>query len=585
MNTHPYQRIGASAWASAMFLLVLTVGYGFTFAADEIDCVGKPYGTEGCPEISESEEPASQYCGNGIVEETEECDFGRFNGLVHCTETCHVLYCGDGYVSPYLGEECEPETEDYYATDEETGELVREKRYVTKTCGSICQLPSCDDDGNCTGGCIRQFLPVCTEENEDEVVFAEVIDVTPEFSTGALEQVLTQNSEGVPSANSGANLMSVFTVEEGNSSAGAQHSAAALSGAVTTTVASPSCGNGVADLGEACDDGNTADLDACPRDCRKATCGDGIMSGMEQCDDGNFINTDACPNNCKLTTCGNRIREGTEDCDDGNSENADACPNDCRKPVCGDNVKAGLEQCDDGNYTENDGCRNNCTLATCGDGIVDTASEECDDGNQSEQDACTTMCRLASCGDGFLQKDEDCDDGNANDGDSCSSLCQVELCGDGEIQGKEQCDDGNNSDADICTTKCTLAICGDSYVQAQEECDNGSANSDAQANACRTSCKQAYCGDAVVDEGEQCDGGDECTASCQKPFTIMSLITLENIAGTLLFMGGLALTFLAIGIRGKVVPVRGGGTAKLDDVPLSQLEMPWHRWGDTTVDV
>jgi len=46
-----------------------------------------------------------------------------------------------------------------------------------------------------------------------------------------------------------------------------------------------SCGNGVLDPGEACDDGNTDDTDDCVAGCVPATCGDGfVWAGVEACD-------------------------------------------------------------------------------------------------------------------------------------------------------------------------------------------------------------------------------------------------------------------------------------------------------------
>lgn len=45
------------------------------------------------------------------------------------------------------------------------------------------------------------------------------------------------------------------------------------------------CGNGVIDTGERCDDGNTSDSDACTSACQPARCGDGVVEvRVEQCD-------------------------------------------------------------------------------------------------------------------------------------------------------------------------------------------------------------------------------------------------------------------------------------------------------------
>src|SRR5687767_8350695 len=55
------------------------------------------------------------------------------------------------------------------------------------------------------------------------------------------------------------------------------------------------CGNLDLDLGEACDDGNTASGDGCRSDCRKIErCGDVIIDDGEGCDDGNQNAADGC---------------------------------------------------------------------------------------------------------------------------------------------------------------------------------------------------------------------------------------------------------------------------------------------------
>src|SRR6267154_4013377 len=62
-------------------------------------------------------------------------------------------------------------------------------------------------------------------------------------------------------------------------------------------VASDQCGNGRIDIGEICDDGNTADNDGCARDCKSdESCGNHVIDVQtgEVCDDGNHVDGDTC---------------------------------------------------------------------------------------------------------------------------------------------------------------------------------------------------------------------------------------------------------------------------------------------------
>jgi cysteine-rich repeat protein len=117
----------------------------------------------------------------------------------------------------------------------------------------------------------------------------------------------------------------------------------------------------------------------------------------------------------RSATCGDHLVQSGEACDDGNATDTDACVEGCALAACGDGfVRAGFEACDDGNASNTDGCRANCALPTCGDGLVDNG-EECDDGNATDTDACPSLCLFARCGDGFVQEGvEECDGGAAN---------------------------------------------------------------------------------------------------------------------------------------------------------------------------
>ena len=211
------------------------------------------------------------------------------------------------------------------------------------------------------------------------------------------------------------------------------------------------CGNGVVELGEACDDANNNAGDGCAANCLF------IEPGFNCPDSGGVC--------VPTVVCGDRILGGAETCDDGNTTSGDGCSRlcgiesgwecavvgaGCRARECGDGIQVGFEECDDGNAQAGDGCSNDClieegfacdtpgqvcTPAICGQNGVE-GNEACDDGNTNTGDGCSPLCTIEPqcangvcnvvCGDGIQFDSEDCDDGNAIDGDGCSSNCEVE---------------------------------------------------------------------------------------------------------------------------------------------------------------
>jgi cysteine-rich repeat protein len=80
-----------------------------------------------------------------------------------------------------------------------------------------------------------------------------------------------------------------------------------------------------------------------------------------------------------VITCGDGVVEGAEQCDDGNDDDTDACLTTCQTARCGDGfVEAGIEECDDGNDNDNDACSNTCTRRCC---CVAQLAGGCADGN------------------------------------------------------------------------------------------------------------------------------------------------------------------------------------------------------------
>lgn len=227
------------------------------------------------------------------------------------------------------------------------------------------------------------------------------------------------------------------------------------------------CGNGIMELGEACDDRNVKKGDGCAADCKSVEenyicpepgedcvqvqiCGDKKITGSESCDDGNHVKGDGCSSTCHLEPGSTCSFVGTL----------------CQATACGDGIVAGQETCDDGQATpaNGDGCSDTCQVesptaserdgwvcptpgqpcvrATCGNGTVE-GSEQCDDGNNDTSDGCSPYCRKepacpveggacsTACGDGILlpidkEQGQECDDGNTVSGDGCNATCKVE---------------------------------------------------------------------------------------------------------------------------------------------------------------
>jgi cysteine-rich repeat protein len=311
-----------------------------------------------------------------------------------------------------------------------------------------------------------------------------------------------------------------------------------------------SCGNGIRELGEQCDDGNRISGDGCSSLCLAedgyecqgvvgtqssciidifTTCGNGVVDGIEACDDGNDKNNDACTNGCKRTLCGDGVVQVpnsngvTEFCDDGNNVNEDNCLNTCQSTFCGDGfIKAGVEQCDDGNGISGDGC-SGCRLENvniCGNGIIEEEiGEECDDGNNREGDGCGTYAGLPTI------------ENPSGLSDPCSiypdyvcegepSICTTSKCGNGIVETAfgEQCDDGDKDNSDGCTFRCKLesgwscsgnpSICISTTVDSDNDliCDGAVAGQKCRAGP--DNCPNVYNGDQKDSDG---DGyGDAC---------------------------------------------------------------------------
>jgi cysteine-rich repeat protein len=158
-----------------------------------------------------------------------------------------------------------------------------------------------------------------------------------------------------------------------------------------------SCGNGVIDASETCDDGAlNGSAGACPADCTAPVCGDGDLEGDEVCDDNNAINTDNCPNDCSPQVCDDGTVEGSEECEPANTATCDASCQSIIPAVCGDGVIEGSEQCEPPNTATCDASCQSIAAAVCGDGVV-SGSETCEPAQSGNCDSQCTDLSTATC--------------------------------------------------------------------------------------------------------------------------------------------------------------------------------------------
>jgi cysteine-rich repeat protein len=317
-------------------------------------------------------------CGNGIVEDNEECDDGNLINTDDCLATCVIATCGDGV------------------------------RNITGA-----NPEACDDGNHVTGdGCSRDC-------SSDERCGNGIVDIGEACDDGNTTDGTCANGDPCEHP---FDCASGICMPDGCSA-----------DCKSTQV----CGNGIKDIGEVCDDGGAPG--GCEDDCQHGVgCGNGVLDGNEECDDGNLTDTDDCTSGCKINVCGDGILDTTgithhETCDAGVNgvaiETAN-CNLDCTIASCGDgkvNQHRG-EQCDAGagGNADNRDCTAACQLNVCGDGHRDTLGshvEQCDDGNTINNDGCNVTCHTPVCGNGIVDQGEACDDGNAVNTDGCSNLC------------------------------------------------------------------------------------------------------------------------------------------------------------------
>lgn len=251
--------------------------------------------------------------------------------------------------------------------------------------------------------------------------------------------------------------------------------------AALAIAACATCGNGVVEVSEDCDDSNTNDCDGCSFACE-----------IEVCPDDERCTVDTC---VPLLGCliGEAQPVGTACCDGAKERNCAINPfeDECNDGVC----NLGTNACE--SVPKENG-------TACDDGLVCTAGDTCTAGT----------CGFEGCG---------CITDGQDPEDPCTD---VVLC---NYPSANACRVNLTPDGASCSgTTPSTQCCGNGLVDPSEECDAGGGNSQNPNAACRTDCSPRRCGDSVVDGsfGETCDDGnntdgDGCSSTCgtQPTFT------------------------------------------------------------------
>lgn len=470
-------------------------------ACDEasFDCDG--VAQNGC----ESSQPCA-FCGDGIVQQGEDCDNGEGNGAPGCG-------CANDCTFPPVMATC---TDNVFCNGEETCDGAGSCASSGPACDEdeFCdeqnfQCDECALDEHCDDGLACNGVETCNANGSCRVglsVFcgANEACVDPIGDCECVEGFVEDNVTGdcIPEECTGAGDCE------------AQFGAPAV-------CQQYACQNFQCEIEDRASDVRCANADFCDgtESCNAGAC----VSAGNPCDTGDVCNefSDSCVECITEAECGGDDLCSPEGiCVECNSVADCAAPgNECQQVACNVGV---CEYSDKqiGTACTSDGVACNGTEACLdgGSGVLcaSTGSDPCVE--NTDNPVCTNTgsdlfeC-VGSCGDGFVGVGEACDLGESlNDDDAQASSCS-QSC---EVNEGWVCPGG----ADSCDAP--VADCGDGIIIASEEvCDSGSANGTTSCG-CNASCDYPQaakpCNDGLFcTTGDACDGFGTCAAGSGSP--------------------------------------------------------------------
>jgi cysteine-rich repeat protein len=440
-------------------------------------------------------------CGDSQIKGTEQCDDGNVANNDGCTSTCQYE----------AGFEIEANNTIATANSFAARQVGGKVNGYIKVAGDVDYfsfvIPA-GSTGVITATTITNFLgTVCG-------------------STTATDTKLTLYTAGGTSLVSNDDFGSTYcsSITSGTLAAGTYYVAVQHSSSSSTLVytmqaslALATCGNGVVETGEGCDDTNTTNGDGCSSACAVEsgytctgtapsactfTCGNGTKTGSEQCDDGNLANGDGCSATCQLEY--SPEVEANSTCATANG------PFTIPQSSFGRLLSASITPATDQDWFS-------FTTSVYADLSFETFSS-LGPGNCTSAEDTVIQLYKADCTTsvGVSQ-----DQGSSVSGGYCSLLnpttqpTAMKHLAPGTYNLKVTSYLGGLSFPYTVQAK-YVAYCGNGIIEGSEQCDGGP--------LCQADCTNVpVCGNGIKDTGEGCDdgnttSGDGCSATCQWEF-------------------------------------------------------------------